>query len=95
MKRFTLDEILTLVLWRIGRLVACKAATARWMYLHLENIWLSISDPMLSFEGSDLTILNVSWVHFHLHVYVDNPYPDIILTITMREATRCEWVQKL
>lgn len=54
-----------------------------------------LADPMQWFVGSDLTILNVSWVHFHLHVHVNNPYPDITLTITIREATRCKGVKKL
>lgn len=95
LQTFTLDEILTLVLWCIGKIDGYKVAMERRMYLHLENIWLCVSDPMQWFDGSDLTILNVAWVHFHLHDYMDNPCPDIILTITTREATRCERGQKV
>lgn len=94
-KNFTLDGILTIALQCIERVDDCKAPTEKWTYLHMENIWLSISDPMLLFEGLDLTILNVPWVHFNLHAYVDNPYPDIILTITMHDMTRCKWGQKV
>lgn len=45
--------------------------------------------------GITFDLLNVSWVPFHLHVSVDNPFLDIILIMTMREAARCEGGQKV